>query len=379
MADTIIYIGGELPDKDARALRIVANCRALREGGYNVVVISPSKDSQRLANKTEEVAGFSVHYLPYPNSTISWFKDLIDSKSYINIIKTYDNVKGVICYNHHAISLFRLTRYCHKNNIKIYADCTEWHTTNHLPLIKRVVKSLNTYLRINWAQKKTDGIISISQYFADLYKEQNNIIIVPPLIDVEDSIWEYTPHKNITRTFSYTGRAGIGKDLLTEIIYCFASIKDSYSFIFRVVGCSKDEYLSLHPEDNELIIGLGNKLQFQGYCSHIEAVRVTQDSDFSFLIRDHNRKNDSGFPTKLAESVACATPVIATDFSNVKYYIEKHGLGIMIEKNQLKEAIVDAIQLPKDRLDAMKERCRNCTAFDYRNYIQNLCDFVKSK
>lgn len=377
MAETIIYIGGELPDKDASALRIVANCRALREGGYNVIVISPSKDTKRLADKTEIVEGFKVHYLPYPQSAASWFYDLVASKPYIDIIKTYDNVKGVICYNHHAISLLRLTNYLHSKGIKVYADCTEWHTTSHLPFIKRIAKSLNTKWRINWAQKKTDGIISISQFFADLYSDHKNVIIVPPLIDIQNAIWDHRPQKNQTRTFSYTGRPGIGKDLLTDIIYSFKSINDKYNFIFRIVGSSKEEYLAVHPEDKEVLESLGSKIQFQGYCSHIEAVRVTQESDFSFLIRDHNRKNDSGFPTKLAESVACGTPVIATDFSNVKYYIEKHGLGMMINKERLTDAIVNAIQMPQDELDTMKERCRNCKAFDFRNYIEVLCGFVK--
>lgn len=377
MKDTIVYIGGELPDKDASALRIVANCRALKEGGFNVVVISPSKDMDRVNAKTEIVQGFTVHYLPYPDGTISWFTDLVSIKPYIEIIEKYENVKGVICYNHHAISLSRLTQYCHNKGIKIYADCTEWHTTNHLPFVKRVVKSLNTTWRINWAQKKTDGIISISQYFADLYKDHNNVVIVPPLIDIKDPIWDFQPIKNEKRTFSYTGRAGIGKDLLSEIIHCFSQLDESLNFNFRIVGSSKEEYLSLHPEDSDLLCKLGDSVKFRGYCSHKEAVRVTQESDFSFLIRDHNRKNDSGFPTKLAESVACGTPVIATDFSNVKFYIEKYEIGMIIKKEDLKQVLIHAIEMPDAELQAMKQRCKECKAFDYRNYIDTLCNFMR--
>ena len=377
MKDTIVYIGGELPDKDASALRIVANCRALKEGGFNVVVISPSKDKDRVNSKTENVLGFTVHYLPYPNGMISWFTDLVSISPYIEIIEKYENVKGVICYNHHAISLFRLTRYCHNRGIKIYADCTEWHTTNHLPFVKRVVKSLNTIWRIKWAQEKTDGIISISQYFADLYKDHSNVVIVPPLIDIKDSIWEFQPQNNEIRTFSYTGRAGIGKDLLSEIIHSFSQLDNSLKFNFRIVGSSKEEYLSMHPEDAELLGKFKDSIQFRGYCSHKEAVRVTQESDFSFLIRDHNRKNDSGFPTKLAESVACGTPVIATEFSNVKFYIEKYKIGMMIKKEELKESLIQAIEMPDKELQSMKQRCKECRAFDYRNYIDTLYNFVR--
>lgn len=375
---TIVYIGGEFPDKDASALRILSNCKSIRENGYNVVVISPTKDHDKIALGKEQYQGFDVYYYAYPQTSKQWFKDLYTIEPFVKVIDNLDSAHGIICYNHHALSLLSLIRYYHRKNIKVYADTTEWHTTNHLPFIKRIIKECNTRLRILYAQKKTDGIIAISKFFAELYKKHNNVIIVPPLIDTAEKKWKCDKTKPEVRTFSYTGRVGIGKDQLNYCIEAFHSICNKYQFRFNIIGCSKDEYLRQFPEDASMIADLGDKIYFKGYCSHLEAVEVTKYSDFSFLIRECNRKVDSGFPTKLGESVACGTPVLATDFSNVKDYIEKYNIGIMIDKDKIEEAIVKIINMNDDDLQRLKLSCISCKAFDYRNYANSFQNFLKT-
>lgn len=377
MKGTIIYIGGEFPDKDASALRILANCRALGAAGYEVKVISPSQDVNRIKNRHEFFDGFEVYYYPYPRTGKEWFIDMISIKSFTSIIKNTNNLRAVICYNHHAISLLRLISFCHKRNVAVLCDCTEWHTTNHLRGIKRIVKSINTSLRIKYAQRKSDGIMSISTFFAKMYSNHPNVIVVPPLIDIRESKWDRSSYTlNTRRTFSYTGRMGIGKDLLFTIIQSFLELNDKYDFQFNILGCTKDEFLNQHPDESKNVDSLGSKIIFKGYSSHETAIATTKQSDFSFLIRDHNRKNDSGFPTKLGESIACGTPVIATDFSDVKQYILDYKVGMVIQKQSLREAIEAAINMSDDELNQMKSNCRECTAFDFRNYISIIDGFI---
>ncbi|MFA6832305.1 MAG: glycosyltransferase [Bacteroidaceae bacterium] len=375
---TIVYIGGEFPDKDASALRILSNCKAIREIGYNVVVISPTMASDKIAVGKENYQGFDVYYYAYPQSIKQWFKELYTIEPFTKVIDKLDSVHGIICYNHHAVSLISLIRYYHRRNVKVYADTTEWHTTDHLPFIKRIIKDCNTRLRILYAQKKTDGIIVISKFFADLYKNQKNVIIVPPLIDTDEKKWIRNCYKSPVRTFSYTGRIGIGKDQLNYCIEAFHSICSQYEFRLNIIGCTKDEYLKQFPEDAIMIDDLGDKIFFKGYCSHLDALDVTKHSDFSFLIREHNRKTDSGFPTKLGESIACGTPVLATDFSNVKDYVEKYGIGIMIDKDKIEEAIVKIINMSDKELLELKKSCQSCKAFDYRNYTNTFMNFLNN-
>ena len=62
MNEKIVYIGGEFPDKDASALRILSNCMAIRDAGYEVIIISPSSDDEKVIAKTEVYSGFLVYY-----------------------------------------------------------------------------------------------------------------------------------------------------------------------------------------------------------------------------------------------------------------------------------------------------------------------------
>lgn len=377
MKEKIIYIGGEFPDKDASALRILSNCKAIRDAGYEVIIISPSSDDEKVKAQTEVYSGFLVYYYQQPRSTKEWLSDLVSIKVFQDIIGQLDNVKGVICYNHHGVSLLRLIGWLHKRDIKVYADCTEWHTVSHLSLIKKLVKGFDINLRIRYAQKKVDGMIAISHFFADLYNPFTKTIVVPPLIDVQDPIWKGEQEKNKVRTFSYTGRMGIGKDLLTRCVDTFYQLNKDYDFQFKILGCSREEYLEKQPDDANKISHLGDKISFRGYASHKEAVELTKKSDFSVLIREHNRKNDSGFPTKLTESVACGTPLIATDFSDVKKYIVENNLGLIVEDWDLRAAFIKALTLSDSDLDVLKSNCKECEVFDYRHYSSVLGDFVK--
>lgn len=376
MKETIVYIGGEFPDKDASALRILSNCKAIRDAGYEVVIISPSSDDEKVKAKTEIYSGFKVFYYHQPRSTKEWMIDLVSIKVFQGVIDHLENVKGVVCYNHHGISLLRLISWLHKKGIKVYADCTEWHTVSHLPIIKKIVKGFDINLRIRYAQKKVDGMIAISHFFANIYNPFTKTIVVPPLIDVQDPIWRGEQKGNKVRTFSYTGRMGIGKDLLTKCVDTFYQLNKDYDFQFKILGCSREEYLEKQPGDTEKLSQLGEKISFRGYASHKEAVELTRKSDFSVLIREHNRKNDSGFPTKLTESVACGTPVVATDFSDVSNYIIENNLGVMVDNWDLKSAFIKAITISEEELNILKHNCRTCQVFDFRHYASIFKTFL---
>jgi glycosyltransferase involved in cell wall biosynthesis len=377
MLRTIIYIGGELPDKDASALRIMANAKALRAYGFRVILVGERKYIE--GTEKTEIDEFETFLLPLPSRTKEWVKALVSCDSYVDIIKQYTNVETVICYNFHAEVLQRLIRYGKKNKIAVVSDCTEWHTVHHLRGIKRLIKWLDINRRIRTVQFRTSGNIVISSYFDSFYRGCRNVI-VPPLIDKSEEKWtaQETNSDNETTTLVYAGRMGIGKDQLSACISALSELSD-YDFHLNVVGINKDEYLTAFPKQSDMLNCLGNKVEFYGYISHKEAVRIVRSADFSLLIRENNRKNDSGFPTKLAESVACGTPVIASDFSDVKKYVEQYGLGMVantVDDEGLIRVLKEALTLSSNELYELKQNCSRCTAFDYRSYIGTLGEFI---
>ena len=83
----------------------------------------------------------------------------------------------------------------------------------------------------------------------------------------------------------------------------------------------------------------------------------------------------AGFPTKLSESIACGTPVITNDTSDIKNYIRNGKNGFLLELesfdvlcNQLKEIC----SMSGASLEKMKSYCRQDNSFDYHGFILEL-------
>ena len=378
MNKKIIYIGGELPDKEASALRIMANAKALQSYGFDILLIGQRKGLSKKEMIIESYGEMKAFLLPMPKTIHSWIKELISISSFRKIIEEESNICAIVMYNPHAIVFERMRRFCKSKGIKIIADCTEWHTVHHLSGLKKYVKLLDITCRIRISQKKADGIIAISSYFDKFYKKYCKTVIVPPLVDLEEDKWKVSDNQNKQRKFVYAGRMGIGKDSLNSCVRAFENFSDE-QFILDIVGVSYEEYVTQFPEDISLIKKLGSKIIFHGQVSHREALEYVKNASFSFLIRVNNRKNDSGFPTKFVESIGCGTPVIATDFSDVKRYILENKIGIMVDNiEKLENEIYQIFNMTEKEMDNLKYNCKIFEGFDYHMYSDKLGLFLDS-
>ena len=373
---TIIYIGGMLPDKDASALRIMANAKALRDFGYNVVLIGETSEEAKCGGAIF-VDEFKTYFILKPRGLSEWMKELSSIKKYVKIIEENQNIQAVIMYNPHAFVYEKMVKYCRERNISVVTDCTEWHTVYHLRGLKKLVKKYDITRRMNYSIAKGDGVIAISSFFAKKYNDSCKVVRIPPLVDSKDIKWNHES-KHFVNHFVYAGRMGIGKDSLNDCIDAFYQNRDS-DFKFDIVGVSYDEYAKQFPNEVSKISELSNKIIFHGFVSHQEAINFVKDANYSFLIRESNRKNNSGFPTKFVESIACGTPVIATEFSDVRQYVEKYNLGIVIEKmDDLPKTINNLIGRSKEEYLKVFGDIENSKIFDYRNYCNILGEFISS-
>ena len=108
---------------------------------------------------------------------------------------------------------------------------------------------------------------------------------------------------------------------------------------------------------------------FKGRLSHLDAVKEVCDADFQMLIRNHSRKNDAGFPTKLAESIACRTPVIATIFSNITDFVSDGVNAFLVDDiRNLHDVFKKVSKMSKEDIVKMKQHCMDMKDFDYRQY-----------
>ena len=349
----VLYVGGfQLPDKNAAAQRVVGIAKCLRSIGYQVRFVNSLKKC-KLSPVNQEYFGFStLEYKREKNIDYLFFAHTV-----LSIIK-HEKPNIVIAYNYPSIALNRIRNYCKKNKIRCIADVTEWYGVGDGSFVYKFIKRLDTLFRMTYVHKRMDAVVVISRFLYDYYKSFVPVALVPPVVDINEEKWQtaVTKDKNII-SFVYAGSpSGIKErlDLVVEAAELYAQEKE---IILNIVGITKEQFIEMFSWKKNI----SNSVSFFGRVPHKEAVKVVKKSTWSIIIRDDNTVVKAGFPTKLAESISCGTPVIANRFSNIIEYL-----------NNDNSIVIDDI---KDIIEAMKAATKKKTnvdklAFDYHNYIQ---------
>ena len=359
----IVYVGGfELPDKNAAAHRVLTIAKVLREENIEVVFISVSKTEIRPVLETKtRIYGFDTYMIPYPDSKNQWISYLTDISKVITVMGRYERVDGVICYNYQAIAFDKLRRYCRKKKIKIYADCTEWYNTDGTSFVFKLLKGFDTWFRMRIIHKRLDGIIVISKYLREYYNGCKNVTIIPPLVDIKDEKWHESAEKlgNYTN-FIYAGLPG-KKDKINEIIEAFIALPTQYKYDFWIIGINEKQFRESYPLFGEI----SKNIHFLGRLSHEKSISYIKGADCSLIIRDSNRTNNAGFPTKFSEAITAGIDVIASDISDLKDYQDKVE-KLYIVHDDLKKVIMQYLDEYKGR-----NRCIS-NVFDYRKWKEKV-------
>lgn len=356
----VLYIGGfEMPDKNAAAQRVMANALLLREMGFEVSFIGPTKDR---ANAVAEANGFKCEYVDYPQGVGQWLKYITEFVSTERIMAHKPDY--VVLYNFPAVASLKILKACHKNGIKVIHDLTEWEGTRGWSP-RELIRKIDIALRMRYCMKKMDGVIAISRYLYDQYKDYTRCILVPPTVDLNNPKWNRERKLNASQNVNlvYAGTAGFANkdriDFIIEVVKSFPSIR------LTVIGMTEEQYVQVYgpmPADCK-------NVEFRGRVPHTEAVKAVCDADFQMLIRENTLKNMAGFPTKFVESMSCCTPLIATLTSNIGDYLKDGDNGFVVDGEQtLFKVFSRILAMDKNDIIAMKQHCKDFTGFDFRSY-----------
>lgn len=375
MGKTIIYYGNTCyPDKDASAHRTIGNAKVLRALGYNVILVGCRKGEARPLLKTKEFfEGFCIYYYPEPDTIHQWLAYLAGFNPLKEILGKYDT-SAVVLYNHPAISCKRILSLCHKKNIKVFADCTEWYDPKGCSF-HSLIKKADTWYRMEHVNKRLDGIIAISSYLKEYYQSRGcSTICVPPLVDLTSDKWQQRSsiQRNGTTNLIYVGNPGAGaKDKLDIIISALRQILNTHpnlSFHLNVIGMSDMQFKDAFKMDLEDC----GFVSFLGRRPNPEALTMIKQSDFSVFLRDANLVCTAGFPTKFSESIACGTPVLTNITSDIGKYLIEGGNGYIIDTTSFEticSTLSQALTTSSERISGMKDYCRRDRTFDYHSFI----------
>lgn len=351
---TILYVGGfQLPDKNAAALRVVANAKALRDLGFNVVFLNALTDinDQETNNiKVIKYYGFTCYeYKREPQRDY-----LLSCKRIVSAIKK-SNANIVIAYNHPAVALNKLRKYCQKNSIKCYADVTEWYIPPKGNPLFFLIKGFDSEFRMRYIHKRMDGVIAISEYLYQYYRRKVKIVKIPPLVDISDEKWsckEKISHHGVH--LIYAGSPSRQKEKLDMIVNTVEEVRGDNDIYLDVVGVTEDQYNKTYG-----VRYSGTRTKFWGRVSNEEVIRMTIGGDWTVVLRDRNKVVQAGFPTKVSESISCGTPVIANRFSNIDEYLDDCNSILLDSPNSFRDTCRELKQKKNIKRDI----------FDYRLYL----------
>lgn len=359
---TIIYVGNfELPDKSASANRVMNNRKLFSEIGYRVVmlgVVHEQFGGVRISSYDQD-----IYEEAYPSSTVSWAKHMGSIQNIKAVAEKYSDVKMILLYNVPYLLVNKCKNFFGKRNVKVCYDCTEWTPVTDGSFAKRLIKKWDCELIRNRLGKKADGLIVVSKTMQNAYQRNMNLLYLPPLVDITESIWhpdsEYVPEKY---EFCFAGMLDGDKDSLDLVVKSFSLLNDQKA-ILRIIGVTKEEFLIYYPELKSDLEKLGDSILFMGLRSHTETIRYVLGCNCYIFIRKSDMRNQAGFPTKFVEAFTCGVNVITTDISDVRLY-ENESIRVVPKP--------DTDLITNEMKNVMRKKANNKIrdSFDYRRYIK---------
>lgn len=364
----ILYVGNfELPDKGASANRVMTNRLLFREIGYRTAYLGVTKESVFNGIRKSSFDN-DVYERAYPFSIKMWLERSYSLKDIIAVVEEYKDVKIIIFYNSPISLVKKAYSYFKKKEIKVLYDCTEWKADTEGNRLKQLYKKYDAHQIQHCLEKYVDGLIVISSMMYQQYQTKPKVLI-PPLIDIDDPMWrqERTRNDDIFE-FCYAGDPG-RKDDLSCLIDAYKGL-DRDNNRLLIIGLKKEEFLKAHPEYRIVVESIRGQIHFMGRVSREEVIRRLINTDCFVFIRESNLRNNAGFPTKFTEAYTSGVQIIATDISDIQHYKQKK---IQVLRSKSVTSITKAMSraMEMERAETIRE------AFDYRNYVKMMKEFIE--
>jgi glycosyltransferase involved in cell wall biosynthesis len=247
-----------------------------------------------------------------------------------NIFYVYDNVN---LFNALPVLFSRLIGY------KVVVEIVEDFSLSHEPAsaVRRLNIKTAIYLE-KYINLFADSVIVVSRYlenkFLKLGKGQIPVKLIPVSTEMNGC---YKGKKDEEKfSFLYAGTFA-KKDGLETLVQAFTIFNGRYPGTdLNLVGkTNHEDYL------RELLIN--DKIKYLGAFPDKEYYEMLFNSDVLCVTRTNSGFANAGFPFKIAEYLSTGVPVICTDVSDIKYYLENKKDAVIIQPDSVSE-LVDAME-----------------------------------
>lgn len=279
----------------------------------------------------------------------------------------------------------KMRRLMTERGIPYAIEVCEWLDISAFKFGKLDIRYLKNEITLKRRYLKEGKIIAISRYLQNYYEPYPvSCIRIPTILELEDYGYATSTGNDKCRIM-YAGNPGKSKELLKSIFEAIRELKEedknlSLKMCLDIYGVNEGQVLYNIDKDKMLLKSIYDCVEIHGKVKQESMNEIYQQHDFSIFMRPHRKSSEAGFPTKLAESFAAGTPVIANDTGDIACHIRNGENGFLVENEakELKRVFYDILMLDERKNVQMRENARMEAehSFDYKVYEEEMRKFI---
>lgn len=364
--------------------RVRSFCSLFVSMGFNVHVIALNTYEQGIMpGQIKEFENYTYEIVSKKNrgtfSTFCGDVSLIRAVRHDLEIHSTNFILSTACFPYFST----LIKTAKKYNIPYYVEQCEWHDVSSYKFGRFDLRYIRANQLRNGGYKKANGIISISRLLDEHYKSIGvPSIRIPTILNVRGKSLPNRRENGERISLVYTGNPGLSKEFLCPVIECLArNDRLKKRIVFHIFGPKEKSVLDNIGGNESLLKAAGDSVIIHGKVPQDEIPGILLNADYQLFLRPNRKSSNAGFPTKLGESMAVGTPVIANDTGDISLYLKDGINGFLLDRNT-----VDEVEMVFERLLSIDKneylKMRKCAretaenAFDYRSYMEEVKDFL---
>ena len=341
-----IYIGRVNLPTDAASIRVYNVGAALKARGHQVDYICQEgfidggetvlegSTYYGVFNKAPDKTKLAAEWL-FGGMAAARLKELLAKKKY----------DGVVLYNVAFHTFQKIWKICRAERLAVIGDITEWYEINPQAGLFSMLYAYSVDQRIRKCDHQCDGVIAISNYLENYYKDKVAVLNMPPVFGGEG---KPNTSANGRPRFFYAGSPS-KKDELSQFVDALMAV-NSNSIVaeMTIIGAPIPSESKQYAEKGVFYLPR---------MPHKEVLSLLGEHDFSVILRREARYAKAGYSTKVAEALFNGTPVFCNEIGGADMDIENDCNGIKIasvDACTIGQAIRQIVALPQTDIAKMK-------------------------
>jgi glycosyltransferase involved in cell wall biosynthesis len=231
----------------------------------------------------------------------------------------------------------------------------------------------------------SDGIICISRYLIDLYREigisENKLILIPSTVD--PSRFQILTEQTFSFShIAYFGSLTFKRDSINTLINAFSLIARKYPDVSLVLGGFCSEYEKREITNLISKLGLNHQIKIIEYLPRQEIIRYMQHASVLIMVRSNDLEAKASYPSKLTEYLSTGIPVITVKVGEISDFLQDGINAYLVEpedSNGLANKIEYVLNNNSEAI-IVGENGRKLTEtiFNYKVQTRRILDFIQS-